>query len=137
MGEPMLEQAQGWLQELFAPWVQALGLRPVKIAGGEAELLLPFDPALCRVGGTICGQALMAAADTAMVFAIASQLGEFRPMTTVSQNLSFMRPVAGGDVRVVARVLKPGRNLFFGEVELIGVGDGKLAAHATTTYAML
>ena len=55
----------------------------------------------------------------------------------VSQNLSFMRPVAGGDVRVVARVLKPGRNLFFGEVELIGVGDGKLAAHATTTYAML
>jgi len=137
MGEPMLEQAQGWLKELFAPWVQALRLKPVKIAGGEAELLLPFDPALCRVGGTICGQALMAAADTAMVFAIASQLGEFRPMTTVSQNLSFMRPVAGGDVRVVARVLKPGRNLFFGEVELIGVGDGKLAAHATTTYAML
>jgi len=137
MGEPMLEQAQGWLKDLFAPWVQALGLQPVKIAGGEAELLLPFDPALCRVGGTICGQALMAAADTAMVFAIAGQLGEFRPMTTVSQNLSFMRPVAGGDVRVVARVLKPGRNLFFGEVELIGVGDGKLAAHATTTYAML
>jgi uncharacterized protein (TIGR00369 family) len=137
MGETMIEQAEGWLKELFAPWVQSLGLKPVKIGGGEAELLLPFDPKLCRVGGTVCGQALMAAADTAMVFAIASQLGEFRPMTTVGQNMSFMRPVANGDVRVVARVLKPGRSLFFGEVELIGAGDGKLAAHATTTYAML
>jgi uncharacterized protein (TIGR00369 family) len=137
MGEAVLDQAQGWMKELFAPWVQSLGLRPVKVAGGEAELLLPFDASLCRVGGTICGQALMAAADTAMVFAIASQLGEFRPMTTVSQNMSFLRPVAAGDVRVLARVLKPGRSLFFGEVQLIGVGDGKLAAHATTTYAML
>lgn len=137
MAQSMLEEAQGWMKELFAPWVQSLGLKPVKVAGGEAELLLPFDPSLCRVGGTICGQALMAAADTAMVFAIASHLGEFRPMTTVGQNMSFMRPVASGDVRVVARVLKPGRSLFFGEVELIGVGDGKLAAHATTTYAMV
>lgn len=137
MADSMLDEAAGWLKELFAPWVQSLHLEPVKVAGGEAELLLPFDPALCRVGGTICGQALMAAADTAMVFAIASQLGGFRPMTTVSQNLSFMRPVAAGDVRVLARVLKPGRSLFFGEVEMIGVADGKMAAHATTTYAML
>ena len=137
MAESMLDEAHDWMKQLFAPWVQSLGLKPVKVQGGEAELLLPFDPALCRVGGTICGQALMAAADTAMVFAIASQLGEFRPMTTVSQNMSFMRPVAAGDVRVVARVIKPGRTLFFGEVQLIGAGDGKLAAHATTTYAMV
>jgi uncharacterized protein (TIGR00369 family) len=132
-----IDEAQDWLAQLFAPWVQALKLKPVRVADGEAELLLPFDPQLCRVGGTICGQALMACADTAMVFAIASHLGEFRPMTTVGQNISFMRPVAGGDVRVVARVLKPGRSLFFGEVELSGAADGKLAAHSTTTYAML
>jgi uncharacterized protein (TIGR00369 family) len=137
MNDSMLQEAEKWLAELFAPWVQALNLRPLRLADGEAELLLPFDADLCRVGGTICGQALMAAADTAMVFAIASQLGEFRPMTTVSQTISFMRPVAAGDVRVVARVLKPGRTLFFGEVELSGAADGKLAAHATTTYAML
>ncbi len=137
MNDSMLQEAEKWLAELFAPWVQALNLRPLRLADGEAELLLPFDADLCRVGGTICGQALMAAADTAMVFAIASQLGEFRPMTTVSQTISFMRPVAAGDVRVVARVLKPGRTLFFGEIELSGAADGKLAAHATTTYAML
>jgi acyl-coenzyme A thioesterase PaaI-like protein len=72
-----------------------------------------------------------------MVIAIASQLGEFRPMTTVGQTISFMRPIAAGDVRIVARVLKPGRSLFFGEVECYGVSDARIAAHATTTYAML
>ena len=130
-------QAQRWLAELFAPWVQALGLQAVRVAPGEAELLLPFSSQLCRVGGTVCGQSLMAAADTAMVLAIAAGLGEFRPMTTVGQTASFMRAVADDDVRVVARVLKPGRTLSFGEVQMSSAADGKLAAHVTTTYAML
>lgn len=134
--EARIARAQGWLASLFAPWVQGLDLRIERLAAGEAVLRLPFSPQLAREGGTICGQALMAAADTAMVFAIAEQLGEFRPMTTVSLNTSFLRAVAGGDVTVTARVLKPGRNLVFGEVSLAGA-DGRLAAHATTTYALL
>ena len=71
----MIEQTQTWLRELFAPWVRALDLRVLGVEPGEVRLLLPFSPSLCRVGGTICGQALMAAADTSMVLAIALQLG--------------------------------------------------------------
>jgi uncharacterized protein (TIGR00369 family) len=129
--------AQRLLGELFAPWVQDLRLTVLAVAPGEAMLLLPGDARLSRVGGTVCGQAMMAAADTAMVIAVAAQLGEFRPMTTVSLNTSFLRPVAGADVRVLARVLKPGRTLMFGEVSLSSAADGKLAAHATTTYALV
>ena len=125
------------LAELFAPWVRELGLEAVRVTPGEAELRLPFSPQLCRVGGTLCGQALMSAADTAMVIAVSAQLGAFRPMTTVTQTTSFMRPVTDADVRVIARVLKPGRNLVFGEVELINAADGKCAAHVTTTYALI
>lgn len=132
-----IDDAQRMLGELFAPWVQALGLRVEAVGGGEATLRLPFDPSLSRTGGTVCGQAMMAAADTAMVFAISSQLGGFRPMTTVTLNTSFMRPVSGSDLLVVARVLKPGRSLVFGEVELSSATDGRLAAHATTTYALV
>lgn len=132
-----IDEAQRMLGELFAPWVQALGLRVEAIGAGEATLLLPFDPSLAREGGTVCGQAMMAAADTAMVLAVASQLGGFKPMTTVSQSTSFMRPVMATDLRIVARVLKPGRSLVFGEIEMRSVGDGRLAAHATTTYALL
>lgn len=131
-----LVQAQSWLDDLFAPWVKALHLRPERVMPGEVTLRLPFDPNLCREGGTLCGQSLMSAADTAMVIAISAHEGRFRPMTTVSQSTSFLRAVSGGDVLVTARVLKPGRTLTFGEIELTGP-DGKLAAHVTTTYAML
>lgn len=132
-----IDDARRMLGELFAPWVQDLGLRIEAVGGGEATLVLPYDPKLSRVGGTVCGQAMMAAADTAMVFAISSQLGEFKPMTTVSLNTSFMRPVSSTDLRIVARVLKPGRSLMFGDVHMTAAGDGRLAAHATTTYALI
>jgi uncharacterized protein (TIGR00369 family) len=131
-----VEEAQRMLGELFAPWIQDLRLEVIAIGGGEASLRLPFDARLVRVGGTVCGQAMMAAADTAMVLAVSSQLGGFRPMTTVSLTTSFMRPVQGTELRVVARVLKPGRTLVFGEVELLAP-DGRLAVHATTTYALV
>jgi uncharacterized protein (TIGR00369 family) len=131
-----VEDAQRMLVELFAPWVQDLRLEVLAVGGGEVTLRLPFDARLARVGGTVCGQAMMAAADTAMVLAVSSQLGGFKPMTTVSLTTSFMRPVQGTELRVVARVLKPGRTLMFGEVELLAP-DGRLAAHATTTYALV
>lgn len=128
--------ARGWLNDLFAPWVRALNLRVERVHAEGAHLRLPFDPALCRTGGTICGQALMAAADTSMVMAIGGVLGEFRPMTTVSQTMNFMRPVAGGDVMILARVVKPGRTIMFGEITLTGA-DGKVVAAASCTYAMV
>ena len=91
-----------------------------------------------HAGGVLCGQTMMAAADTAMVLAVMTQLGGFKPMTTVQLQTSFLRPVAGdGGARAsVARVLRMGRKLVFGEVQLLGA-DGELAAHATTTYALL
>lgn len=130
------DEGQAILVENFAPWVLALGLRVTACAGGEARLLLPKSDTLARVGGTVCGQALMSAADTAMVIAVSSALGGFRPMATVSQSTSFMRAIANVDVEIVARVLKPGRSLVFGEVELRAAGDERLAVHVTTTYAL-
>jgi len=73
-----------------------------------------------------------------MLVAMISQLGEFRPMTTVQLQTSFVRPVPHEAVRiaVVARVLRHGKSLSYGDIEF-RTADGKLAAHATTTYAML
>jgi uncharacterized protein (TIGR00369 family) len=80
----------------------------------------------------------MAAADTAMVLAVMSRLGGFRPMTTVQLQTSFLRPIAGsdGEADIVARVLRLGKTLAFGEIE-VSDSQGRLAAHATTTYALL
>jgi uncharacterized protein (TIGR00369 family) len=125
----------GMLSGLFAPWVQALGLELVELQPGIAVFRLPFSSQLCREGGSLCGQALMSAADTVMVFAISAQLGEFKPMTTVSQNTSFLRPVMA-DALIKARLIKPGKTLMFGAVDIESL-DGKLCAQVTTTYALV
>ena len=127
---------------IFAGYVQALGMRVVAAGDGEVELALPVVPLLVHSGGVVCGQALMAAADSAMVLTISHQLGGFRPMTTVQLQTSFLRPIPGpvggnpAEARIVARVLRAGKNLVFGEIE-IKDSAGRLAAHSTTTYALL
>lgn len=128
------------LAENFAPWVLALKLRVTACDASGATLLMPFDEQLLRVGGIVCGQALMSAADTAMVIAIAAASGGLRPMATVSQNVSFLRAITGTtgqDVQIVARVLKTGKTLVFGEVEIRAPGDERIGVHATTTYALI
>lgn len=131
----MLDDA---LSSVFAAWVQQLQLRVLSAEPGVVTLELPVAAQHVHAGGVLCGQTMMAACDTAMVLAIMSRLGGFRPMTTVQLQTSFLRPVAGdsGSARVVARVLRLGKSLVFGEVEVLSA-KGDLAAHATTTYALL
>ena len=126
------------LRNVFAEWVRMLDLRVLEARPGEVVLALPVTALQVHAGNVMSGQTLMAAADTAMVLAVMSSLGEFRPMTTVQLQTSFLRPVAGdsGQVRLVARVLRAGKNLVFGEVEAFDAA-GRLAAHSTTTYALL
>lgn len=130
-----VQQAADILRNNFAPWVLDLGMAVEEVGPSSAKLRLPFSERLTRVGGTICGQALMSAADTAMVLAIAAGSGGFRPMTTVGQTISFLRPVADQDVLVEATVLKLGKTLAFGEVAMRA--GGGLVAQVTTTYAIL
>ncbi len=128
---------QAALPEYFAPWVQALGLAVESNAEGAVTLRLPQSDQLSRVGGMLCGQAMMAAADTAMVLALIRHFGAFRPCTTVQMNTSFLKPLSGQDALVEARVIRAGKSLAFGEIDIRGAQDGKSACRATTTYALL
>lgn len=131
------ETLQGALPEYFAPWVQALGLRVEGFDADSVTLRLPQSGQLSRVGGMLCGQAMMAAADTAMVLALINQQGAFRPCTTVQMNTSFLKPLSGQDALVQARVIRAGKTLAFGEIDIRGAEDGRSACRATTTYALL
>ena len=129
-----LEQA---LRTLFAPWVQDLRLQVERFGPSEVCLRLPQDERLSRVGGMLCGQAMMAAADTAMVLALICHFGSFRPCTTVQLSSSFLKPLSGQDALVQARVIRAGKSTAFGEIELLGADDGKGVLRASTVYALL
>lgn len=84
----------------------------------------------------LCGQAMMAAADTAMVLALISHFGA-RPCTTVQMNTSFLKPLSGQDAIIEARLLRAGKALAFAEIDIRGADDGKSVCRASTTYALL
>lgn len=131
-----IEQLQQEIPRIFAPWIAQMGLEVLSAEPGRVRLRLPVKPEFVHVGGVMCGQAAMAAADTAMVLAMMATLGEFRPMTTVQLQTSFLRPLSGTHCLIDAQVLRSGKSLAFGQIDILGE-DGKLAAQATTTYALL
>jgi uncharacterized protein (TIGR00369 family) len=143
-----IEDARRVLGDVFAPWVQDLGLliggiecdRPPNAAADwqpGAILRMAFSERLCRHGGVVCGQALMALADTAMVIAILAANRGYRPMTTVDQTTHFLRAVTSSDVLADARVVRLGRTMSFGRVTLSSVTDNKPVAMVSSAFAML
>ena len=134
----LVDQLNQTLDHVGAPWVKALGLTVAEATAERTVLRMPVTPALVHGGGVVCGQSLMAAADTAMVLALSAALGGFRPMTTVQLQTSFLRPVPqhASELTVIATVLRHGKTLAFGDIEILGA-DGRLAVKASTTYALL
>ncbi|MDQ0994523.1 PaaI family thioesterase [Streptomyces sp. V3I7] len=121
----------------FAPWVLELGLVAEVVGEGRVVLRLPWSERLAREGGGLSGQALMAAADTATVIAVAAARDGFVPMTTVQQSTSFQRSVTGSDVLIEAVLTKLGRRMAFADITMTDEESGGLAARASTVYALL
>jgi uncharacterized protein (TIGR00369 family) len=131
------EQADAILAENFAPWVLAAGVKAEATGAETATLRIPFSDRLCRVGGILCGQALLTGADTAMVIALAAASGGFKPCTTVDLTINYMRPITKADALLEARVMRLGKSLAFCTCEVREAGGAKPAAFATGTYAIL
>lgn len=136
-----LAAARALLGDVFAPWVRDLDLSVEAVGptdGGPGAILrMAFSDRLCREGGVISGQALMALADTAMVFAVSSASGAYRPMTTVDQTTHFLKPAAKSDVLADARIVRLGRTMAFGRVTLSSAEDGKPVAMVSSAYALV
>jgi len=140
-------EARRVLGDVFAPWVKDLDLSvetfdfdpPANARDWQpgAILRMPFSERLCRNGGMVCGQALMAFADTAMVIANLAANRVYRPMTTVDQTTHFMRAVMSSDVLAEARVVRLGRTMSFGRVTLSSAADNKPVAMVSSAFAML
>ena len=131
------DTANAILAENFAPWVLASGIKAEAIGPETATLRVPFSDQLCRIGGILCGQALLAGADTAMVIALAAASGGFKPCTTVDLTINYMRPITRADALLEAKVMRLGKSLAFCTCEVREAGGTKPAAFATGTYAIL
>ncbi len=139
MAEWNAEAANGILDDNFAPWVKALDLHVEAVGAQSATLRMRFHDDLCREGGIVSGQAMAALADTAMVIALASASGGYRPMATIDLHTTFMRPVARADVVAEAEVQRLGRTMAFARVTMRARAidaDSKIDAKAIVASAV-
>ena len=132
-----VEAANELLAEKMAPWIQLLRLTAVACSPAGVVLHLPRNPRLLRLGGTVCGPALMACADTAMALAIMGSFGDFRNVATVSLNVDFMRPIGSADIKIGATVRNQGRSLIFTECNFVPTSGAAIAVHSTATWAVI
>jgi len=130
------EAAQLW-QRSVPPWLGALQLQVRATTAESATLVMPFDEQLLRPGRIIAGQALMALADTAMVIALWSALGAFRPVAMVDMTTTFLRPAPPAAIVAEATVLRLGRTLGFCHVRrLLDTLERPLVAHGAGSYSI-
>ena len=119
-----------------ANFVEQYGFVTEYIGYGEARARLPFDDAHIRPGGTISGPAMMALADFTMYALVLGMIGPVPLAVTTSLNINFLRKPGRSDVLDEARILKLGKRLAVGEVNLASAGSAGPVAHVTATYSI-
>ncbi len=103
-------------------------LHPVleKISLDHAVLKLPYREEVSNGSGTVHGGILATLADTAVAFALATNFDGKMGFATADLTIHFLRR-ARGDVWARARILKKGRRINVGEVEIVDAGDRPVA----------
>jgi uncharacterized protein (TIGR00369 family) len=96
-----------------------------------------FNDQMLRPGGTISGPTLMALADFAMYVVLLSAIGPVGLADTTNLNINFLRKAApGNDLLAAAKILKLGKRLAVGEVNLLSGSSPDPIVHVTATYSI-
>jgi uncharacterized protein (TIGR00369 family) len=106
------------------------------LAYGEAVVRLGYDDAQLRAGGTLNGPTMMTLADTALYAAVLSCVGLEPLAVTSNLSIHFLKRPAPRPLVARAKILKLGRRLAVGTIEIQSEGEEDLVAHASGTYAL-
>lgn len=125
--------AQKAFDLVYAPWIKEMGLTDFVARAGFFSMRLPLQDKLKFSSGAVCGQALMAAIDTAA--SLAASTGPRITKGTVYQHTHFVRPAMNDDFQVEAEVLRFGKASAYIECRVTFAGSGELVAHAVLEFA--
>jgi uncharacterized protein (TIGR00369 family) len=103
---------------------------------GGCRVRRKFRDASLRPGGTISGPTMMGLTDFSMYVAILASIGPVPLAVTTNLNINFLRKPAQRDLIAEVKLIKLGKRLAVGEVEIYCDGEGDMVAHATATYSI-
>ena len=136
MTTPLLmnrDQLTEFLQREFPQYIGEV----TQVTPEAAWLRLPVKEEHLRPGGTVSGPTLMALADVALYVAILSKIGPVALAVTTDFTCHFLnKPQAGAPLLAKATLLKQGKRLIIGEVELFSEGQESPVAHVVASYSV-
>ena len=103
---------------------------------GGCRVRRAFSDKLLRPGGTISGPTMMGLTDFAMYVAVLASIGPVPLAVTTNLNINFLRRPAQRDLIAEARLVKLGKRLAVGDIQIYCDGEDDMVAHATSTYSI-
>lgn len=132
-----LAELENFLRTEFPQVFNVLsGVSIEEVWHGGAKVRQAYREDFIRPGGTISGPTMMALADFAMYVAVLAAIGPVPLAVTTSLSINFLRRPGAADLLAEAKLMKLGKRLAVGEVEIRSAGGTDLVAHATSTYSI-
>jgi uncharacterized protein (TIGR00369 family) len=130
-------ELQRFLHDEFPQVFRGGGISIESADGASCLLRQRYSDQMLRPGGTVSGPTLMALADYAMYVVLLSAIGPVGLAVTTNLNINFLRKgQPGQDLLAAARLLKLGKRLAVGEVNLLSGTSSDPIAHMTGTYSI-
>ena len=118
------------------PFARISKFRTEELKSGWAIVRAPYNSEFLRPGGTISGPIMMGLADFAMYAAILTRVGVVELALTTNLNINFLHRPQPGDLLAKARLIKLGKHLAVGEVEVYADGHEEMVAYVSSTYSL-
>ena len=118
------------------PFNKLVGIRVMRRHSDGVTIACPMSDQLKNSAGVMHGGVMATVADAAVGIGLASHFGGRRPITTTEMKINFLRPVAEGKIVARSRLLRIGKRLCVGRVDMFDA-QRKLAAVAVVTYMLL
>lgn len=136
MTTPTIPEIEAFFDD-HMPFFSEFGFEIDSVGDGAAVARFVYDERWTRPYGIINGGTLMTLADAAIYLAIFGRIGIVPLAVTNELKMNFLRPAIGGDVIASAGLLKVGRRVAYGAVDLFMDGaPDRLVAHATSSYVL-
>lgn len=133
--EPLTAAERRRIEARFAaiPLARTLGVRLARLERGECDLELDDRRDLDGIFACLHGGILATLADSAVAFAMLTLIDPESTLTTIEFDIRFLAPCRE-TVVARARVLRAGKTILTGNVDLVGKVSGTLFAVSGLTY---
>lgn len=121
---------------MIHPFHAHTGLTIESVVDGKARLRMKWKPEHAQGYGGLQGGYLAIAADAAVHTAAETLLKPGETLTTIELKTNFLAAVRGQDVIAAAAIVKRGRTIVLGDVDLT-TDAGEMVGKALVTYMVL